>query len=378
MVTLDFGAPTLKSHLTLALSGDNFRRRVIVEGRGRREPEWVTIVDQAYVFAVPAPGGGALRDGRAPREQPSAPAGDGVPRARRSRSDPDHRRVGGDRGAAAGPARRPIAARITQAEDTQRTRRILTLDLGARHQPFRGVVLDVATPRFWRGVGVEARVDPPRGPRRPAAGLDVPVRGRDLPGGGRRRGAGVAARRGGGPSARDAAAHPQPRRRAAGDRGVTVDGAGGAPRLRGRARPPLSPRATAIRGARRPAYDLARTVGDPALFAGPAREAPLGPPVRPRRSRSSLPGRSATPRCCGRAWSPWCWPWARSRGRRCARRETGANIRSMRMPGSCPRCWPRLRPRAASGARVSVAVGVAVPGGHPADACRRARCSRPS
>ena len=51
--TLDFGAPTLKTELTLALSGDNFRRRVKVEGRARTDPRWATLTDAAYVFAVP-------------------------------------------------------------------------------------------------------------------------------------------------------------------------------------------------------------------------------------------------------------------------------------------------------------------------------------
>src|SRR6185295_5811862 len=41
--TLDFGRPTLKSQLTLRLSGDNFRRRVKVEGRARTDPEWATL-----------------------------------------------------------------------------------------------------------------------------------------------------------------------------------------------------------------------------------------------------------------------------------------------------------------------------------------------
>src|SRR5262249_26221073 len=56
--TLDFGAPTLKSEVTLHLSGDNFRRRVKVEGRARQETEWATLTDSAYVFAVPGPQAG--------------------------------------------------------------------------------------------------------------------------------------------------------------------------------------------------------------------------------------------------------------------------------------------------------------------------------
>jgi hypothetical protein len=54
-LTLDFGAPVLKSELSLSLSGDNFRRRVAVEGRNKHEAAWETLTDGAYVFAVPAP-----------------------------------------------------------------------------------------------------------------------------------------------------------------------------------------------------------------------------------------------------------------------------------------------------------------------------------
>jgi len=53
-VTLDFGGPVLKRELVLSLSGENFRRRVVVEGRGRSEETWTTLTDTAYVFAVPA------------------------------------------------------------------------------------------------------------------------------------------------------------------------------------------------------------------------------------------------------------------------------------------------------------------------------------
>jgi hypothetical protein len=54
-LVLDFGAPVLKSELGLTLAGDNFRRRVAVEGRNKHDAEWETLTDGAYVFAVPAP-----------------------------------------------------------------------------------------------------------------------------------------------------------------------------------------------------------------------------------------------------------------------------------------------------------------------------------
>jgi Protein of unknown function (DUF3999) len=50
-----------------------------------------------------------------------------------------------------------------KTEDGERHETLLTLDLGARHQPFRSISLDVADPRFFRGVSVEARPDPPAG-----------------------------------------------------------------------------------------------------------------------------------------------------------------------------------------------------------------------
>lgn len=162
MVTLDFGAPTLKSQLTLALSGDNFRRRVTIEGRAKRDPDWVTIVDQAYVFAVPPP---------AAARYETIPLPENNHQFLRvtvfhGPDDPERIQIT-DAWAGVEGRRRPrevaIPARFTRAEDAQGHETILTFDLGARHQPFRGVVIDVADARFWRGVGVEARVDPPPG-----------------------------------------------------------------------------------------------------------------------------------------------------------------------------------------------------------------------
>ena len=49
---LDFGRRLGKRRLQLRLSGDNFRRRVAVEG-GDDGSAWVRLVDEAWVFAVP-------------------------------------------------------------------------------------------------------------------------------------------------------------------------------------------------------------------------------------------------------------------------------------------------------------------------------------
>ena len=160
--TLDFGAPTLKSEITLSLSGDNFRRRVKVEGRARREPAWSTLTDSAYVFAVPGP---------APARYETVPLPENnFPDLRvtvyNAPDDPERIEI---TGAATRPAdrRRPrevtLVPRTTRTEDAGAHETIVTLDLGARHQPFRGLHLDVAEPAFFRGVVVEARVDPAPG-----------------------------------------------------------------------------------------------------------------------------------------------------------------------------------------------------------------------
>ena len=66
-VTLDLREPMLKSELVLSLPGDDFRRRVKVEGRNKHERSWTTITDGAYVFAVPAPAAAPTRRCRSPR-----------------------------------------------------------------------------------------------------------------------------------------------------------------------------------------------------------------------------------------------------------------------------------------------------------------------
>ena len=332
MVTLDFGAPTLKSSSTLALSGDNFRRRVTVEGRGRRDPEWVTIVDQALRLR------GAARRPRARYETIALPEnnhqllrvtvfhGPDDPGPH-----PDPRRLGRGRGAPPAARGAASAARITRAEDARARETILTLDLGARHQPFRGIVLDVA----------DSAVLPRRGRRgagRPAAGrrpgpplawtflcegaiyrYEADGEVREVAPGGR-----------GGPGARAARAHPQPRRRAAArSRGVTVM----APveRLAFEAAPGRRYRLDLRRSpAPAPAYDLARTVGDPALFAARAPRGRAGRrPSRRAGAEAAAALDGAPPRAAlGRPGRGGRWRWAPSPGGPCARREPrGANIR---------------------------------------------------
>jgi len=157
--TLDFGVPTLKSQLTLRLSGDNFRRRVRVEGRAYAEPRWATLTDSAYVFAVPGPSPAryetvALPENNFPLLRVTVYHGP---------EDPEKIEIV-DASTRPSERRRPrevtLVPRLTRGEDARAHETILTLDLGARHQPLRGLRVDAADPAFFRGVVVEARVDP--------------------------------------------------------------------------------------------------------------------------------------------------------------------------------------------------------------------------
>jgi hypothetical protein len=162
-ITLDFGRPTRKTGLALSLPGDNFRRRVKVEGRGRRDREWTTLTEGAYVFAIPGPP-------PARYETLSLPAndfellrvtvfrGEGDPpglRIRKAWALSDDRRL---------PREAPIPhGRIARAEDGRRQETVLSIDLPARAQPFAALVLDVGDGRFFREAVVEARREiPPR------------------------------------------------------------------------------------------------------------------------------------------------------------------------------------------------------------------------
>jgi len=165
---LDFGGAFPKSGLGLSLSGENFRRRVVVEGSddGRA---WTTVVDDAYVFAVPPPQ-------PARHEWVRLPPGDHpVLRVTVHHGDGDPERIEIEGAWAEGARREPAERSLpgvteSRAEDPERRETVLTLDLGARHQPFRAFLFEGAEePRFFRGVTVEARREgaPPRSGRRP-------------------------------------------------------------------------------------------------------------------------------------------------------------------------------------------------------------------
>ena len=153
VATLDFGQRVRKSAVHVSLSGENFRRRVEVEGSDDGQA-FTTLLDDAWVFAIP----GATR-----YETIALPDGDH--RFLRltvhlGSDDPRRIEIGGvtaDGGRAPDLSGTPlpVAIRAIQLEKERDT--LVVVDLPGAHHPFRAIELDVATPRFLRSVVVEAQ-----------------------------------------------------------------------------------------------------------------------------------------------------------------------------------------------------------------------------
>ncbi len=281
--TLDFGERIRKSALRLSLPGDNFRRRVVVEG-GNDGRVFETLVDDAWVFAIPGAPGSRY-------ERVALPEGDHRylrVTVHLGPEDPKRIEIGdvsaeGDIGRPA-PGR-PLRLPMRRIENAERQETLLVCDLpGARH-PFRDVRIEVATPSFLRSVVVEAqRVPPPPvGRREGEPRLEV---------GWQPLGEGVVYRYESGGRLYE---------------NLTVSASGRERRLRlrifNRDDAPLEIRGGSIfvprervlfvaapgrayrlsygsQRATAPSFDLQRTVGDPRAWAASAGEGGLGPPLR--------------------------------------------------------------------------------------------------
>lgn len=156
-LTVDFGAAIRKTAIVLSLSGDNFRRRVSVEGSDDGHTFWA-LVDDAYVFAVPGNPPARFETVRFPENDRR------YLRVTVHRGDGDRKRfeilsvsaVAAPRRVARTETLQPALSRF---EDPERHETQLILDLGGRAQPFETIRLDVADASFFRGVVVEARRD---------------------------------------------------------------------------------------------------------------------------------------------------------------------------------------------------------------------------
>ncbi len=159
VATLDFGLRLWKREVTLDLSGDNFRRRVVVEGSDDAQ-HWETLTDGAYVFAVPgAPAARYPTVGFPENEQRYLRV-----TVHRGEGDPDRIDIRGAEARTSGRREAPsvpLTPVLGREEDPKRHETLLVLDLAARNRPFRSIALDVADPHFMRGIVVEARLDPP-------------------------------------------------------------------------------------------------------------------------------------------------------------------------------------------------------------------------
>jgi hypothetical protein len=172
-VILDFGERLDKDRLVLRLTGQNFRRRVTVEGSDDGE-RWVTLVEDAWVFAIPGPEvaryeGVVLPENDYPLLRVTVEPGAGE----RMRVEILEAWVPTGE---SGPRREEILSPgWSRAAEARPGETWLTLDLGARWQPFEAVVLEVGDQRFFREVRTEVRRDAtetlPDGPA-PAARWD--------------------------------------------------------------------------------------------------------------------------------------------------------------------------------------------------------------
>ncbi len=157
-VTLDFGEKRRKSALRLSLPGDNFRRRVTVEGSDDGLA-FATLLDDAWVFAVPGSAGARY-------ERIGLPEGDHrFLRLTVELGPDDPKRIEIGEVSAEGDAPRPpaltLSVPVRRYENAEARETLLVLDLpGARHH-FREIALVVGTPSFLRSALVEAQRAPP-------------------------------------------------------------------------------------------------------------------------------------------------------------------------------------------------------------------------
>jgi uncharacterized protein DUF3999 len=151
--TLDFGQKVRKSALHVRLPGENFRRRVAVEGSddGRA---FTTLLDDAWVFAIPS----VTR-----YETIGLPDGDHRflrVTVHLGRDDPRHVEIGdvtADGGSSAALPGRPVPVALRAIHRERERDTLLVLDLPGGRHPFRAIELDVDTPAFLRFVVVEAQ-----------------------------------------------------------------------------------------------------------------------------------------------------------------------------------------------------------------------------
>jgi hypothetical protein len=150
---LDFERPVLKREIALSLAGDDFRWRVVVEGRGEHDRQWRAVA-VGYVAALPGP---------PPERYDRLPLPDNNDRYLRVTVDADDAAglvvqdataPAETRGRRKGNA---LAAGVARTEAAEGRESQLVLSLGGQYQPFIALALEVDTKTFFRGAVLEAQ-----------------------------------------------------------------------------------------------------------------------------------------------------------------------------------------------------------------------------
>jgi hypothetical protein len=158
-VTADFGGRILKNRIEIRTPGDDFRRKVMIEGSDDGE-EWRTVLQSAFLFKVS--GGG----GQAGYEKNDAHFPDNDQRYLRitvhnGQDDPERveiEDIKAMRSVSEPPETLPVpVAGLDRAENEKEKATLITLDIQFRHLPLYDLTLDFGDANFFRRVSVLGR-----------------------------------------------------------------------------------------------------------------------------------------------------------------------------------------------------------------------------
>jgi len=163
---LDFGRPMLKNRIRLALSGEDFRRRVQLEGSTDGQA-WEPVADERWVFSL------RRGDERFVSDELHFPVNDFRYLRLTLFHDPDDpRRVelqlveGGFREPVKGPELLPLPVQgLDKSVDRERKETIVLLDLGWRNLPLARLTVQAADEYYYRAyelLGRDSDVEPVR------------------------------------------------------------------------------------------------------------------------------------------------------------------------------------------------------------------------
>jgi hypothetical protein len=155
---LDFGERALKNKLKVDLSGQNYRRRITIEG-GEDGRTWETVQEQNFLFDVHVPAQSLRVDTLAFPENSFRYLRLTV---ENMADDPERVEINGVNAFYEEPAGEPQLARVEVVnrnieQDKKTNSTVVTLDLRFRNLPFQTVALAIENARFERAYAVEGR-----------------------------------------------------------------------------------------------------------------------------------------------------------------------------------------------------------------------------